>query len=281
MQIVSTLVWAALGQSVLANTRQYAPLNAPRRAENAKRLPQQSEVLSCSETYGPGSMACGKPDLRLCFNPTAGESCCGVDGGFCEAGFHCAPVPSFCCKDGEDLETCARNAGFALPTEYSAWPISESVTSSASVSAVTLIADHSTLSSNGTVHSFSPITAAATTATIDCDDEDLTTSFREQVLPALTSSTTYVAPATTSHVAAAATDDEYTFSFEPAPTIAQVQPTTNYTLPIITPVPQPSTTVKPIVAIAGAPSGARPPSAGGAGWSYVLAVGAVMVVMAF
>ncbi|KAI8961863.1 hypothetical protein F5Y11DRAFT_348074 [Daldinia sp. FL1419] len=38
-----------------------------------------------------------------------------ADNGFCDSGKYCAPVAGYCCLEGEDLETCARNAGFTLP----------------------------------------------------------------------------------------------------------------------------------------------------------------------
>ncbi|KAJ1331268.1 hypothetical protein MN608_04727 [Microdochium nivale] len=154
MQITSTLLlWAVLGQSVLAGVH-YAPLAAsPRqRSVHAERSPAEEEqILSCTETYGSGSMACGKPELKLCFNPGAGESCCGMDGGFCKAGWHCAPVPSYCCKDGEDLETCARNAGFQLPSVSAILGPDESVTATPSASSGNAITTTTTTSSASTL----------------------------------------------------------------------------------------------------------------------------------
>ena len=72
MQVTTALVLAAaLSQSVLADyNRDYAPLTIlSRRAAIAR----QEQALTCPETYGSGSMACGSSSLRLCFNPTAGE----------------------------------------------------------------------------------------------------------------------------------------------------------------------------------------------------------------
>ncbi|KAK3903080.1 hypothetical protein C8A05DRAFT_33194 [Staphylotrichum tortipilum] len=71
--------------------------------------------LSCEETYGTGWERCGDQTSRLCYSPAFGQSCCEVDNGHCGKGTWCAPVAGYCCLDGEDLETCARNAGFELP----------------------------------------------------------------------------------------------------------------------------------------------------------------------
>ncbi|KAI1213891.1 uncharacterized protein F4807DRAFT_204328 [Annulohypoxylon truncatum] len=77
------------------------------------------ETVTCEEMYGNGSQTCGGPDSTYCFNPTSGQSCCAADNGFCDAGKYCAPVGGYCCFEGEDLETCAKNAGFTLPASIS------------------------------------------------------------------------------------------------------------------------------------------------------------------
>ncbi|KAK3341149.1 hypothetical protein B0T25DRAFT_332224 [Lasiosphaeria hispida] len=107
------------------------------------RLPPnvRRHFMSCEETYGQGWNPCGNEVRRLracgmahnswcadvsvskqnstfCYNPNHGQSCCKVDNGYCDAGTHCAPVAGYCCIDGEDLETCAKNAGFELPARY-------------------------------------------------------------------------------------------------------------------------------------------------------------------
>ncbi|KAH6853391.1 hypothetical protein B0I37DRAFT_409564 [Chaetomium sp. MPI-CAGE-AT-0009] len=83
------------------------------------RLAQMSGVtrqyMSCRETYGEGWRTCGSWTSRSCYSPDLGHSCCNVDNNYCEAGTWCAPVAGYCCLDTEDLETCARNAGFELP----------------------------------------------------------------------------------------------------------------------------------------------------------------------
>ncbi|KAI1447692.1 hypothetical protein F5Y02DRAFT_351573 [Annulohypoxylon stygium] len=77
------------------------------------------EAMTCSEMYGKGSETCGGPDSTYCFNSSSGQSCCAADNGFCDAGKYCAPVGGYCCFEGEDLETCAKNAGFTLPASIS------------------------------------------------------------------------------------------------------------------------------------------------------------------
>ncbi|KAI2470011.1 hypothetical protein F4781DRAFT_430748 [Annulohypoxylon bovei var. microspora] len=77
------------------------------------------EAVSCEQAYGNGSQPCGGPESTYCFNPSSGQTCCAADNGFCDAGKYCAPVGGYCCFEGEDLATCARNAGFTLPASIS------------------------------------------------------------------------------------------------------------------------------------------------------------------
>ncbi|KAI0843025.1 hypothetical protein F5Y06DRAFT_292013 [Hypoxylon sp. FL0890] len=73
------------------------------------------ETVTCEQTYGNGSQPCGGAESTFCFNPSNGQSCCATDSGFCGSGKYCAPVAGYCCLEGEDLATCAQNAGFTLP----------------------------------------------------------------------------------------------------------------------------------------------------------------------
>ncbi|KAK0747906.1 hypothetical protein B0T21DRAFT_253930, partial [Apiosordaria backusii] len=78
-------------------------------------IPKSDQLMSCERTYGAGWETCGGESSRFCFSPELGQSCCAVDYGYCERGTWCAPVAGYCCLDSEDLETCARNAGFEIP----------------------------------------------------------------------------------------------------------------------------------------------------------------------
>ncbi|KAI2602010.1 hypothetical protein GGR54DRAFT_556232 [Hypoxylon sp. NC1633] len=77
------------------------------------------QTTTCDQTYGAGAQLCGDSGSAFCFNPSLGQSCCATDSGFCDAGKYCAPVAGYCCLEGEDLATCAQNAGFALPNSAS------------------------------------------------------------------------------------------------------------------------------------------------------------------
>ncbi|KAB5580706.1 hypothetical protein GE09DRAFT_448498 [Coniochaeta sp. 2T2.1] len=74
------------------------------------------QLLTCEQTYGADWIQCGDAESTYCFNPREGQTCCAQDAGYCDAGTWCAPVPGFCCLDGEDVATCAVEAGFELPT---------------------------------------------------------------------------------------------------------------------------------------------------------------------
>ncbi|KAK4231784.1 hypothetical protein QBC38DRAFT_439797 [Podospora fimiseda] len=85
---------------------------------SAPSTEKDHRFMSCEETYGEDWIVCGGArSSRSCFNPTMGQSCCAVDNGYCEEGTWCAPVAGYCCLDSEDLETCAKNAGFELPAD--------------------------------------------------------------------------------------------------------------------------------------------------------------------
>ncbi|KAI0512455.1 hypothetical protein F5B22DRAFT_648559 [Xylaria bambusicola] len=77
---------------------------------------RRRQVMTCEKTYGAGSLPCGGEESTWCFNPELGQTCCKLDGGFCNAGSYCAPVAGYCCFDDEDLATCAKRAGFDLPS---------------------------------------------------------------------------------------------------------------------------------------------------------------------
>ncbi|KAK4461247.1 hypothetical protein QBC42DRAFT_330250 [Cladorrhinum samala] len=79
---------------------------------------RHGQSMSCEETYGEDWTVCGDViSSRFCYNPFMEQSCCAVDNGYCEEGTWCAPVAGYCCLDSEDLETCARNAGFDIPQD--------------------------------------------------------------------------------------------------------------------------------------------------------------------
>ncbi|KAI0101669.1 hypothetical protein GGR51DRAFT_563359 [Nemania sp. FL0031] len=90
---------------------------------------RKRQLQTCDETYGNGSIPCGGQDSTWCFNPSIGQTCCPLDRGFCSSGSYCAPVAGYCCFEGEDLVTCARNAGFDLPQSGIATPDSSTATS--------------------------------------------------------------------------------------------------------------------------------------------------------
>ncbi|KAI0555199.1 hypothetical protein F4679DRAFT_578586 [Xylaria curta] len=87
-------------------TENYSPISVP----SPKR-----QLMSCEYTYGNGSIPCGGPESTWCYNPGQGQTCC-QDSGFCDSGSYCAPVAGYCCLEDEDLATCAKNAGFNLPS---------------------------------------------------------------------------------------------------------------------------------------------------------------------
>ncbi|KAI3329441.1 hypothetical protein HD806DRAFT_530832 [Xylariaceae sp. AK1471] len=102
----SLLLLPAFGLLAQA-TESYSPVSA---------LSRRRQLMTCGQTYGNGSIPCGGPQSTLCFNPGLGQTCCDVDRGFCGSGSYCAPVAGYCCLEGEDLTTCAENAGFDLPS---------------------------------------------------------------------------------------------------------------------------------------------------------------------
>ncbi|KAI0818062.1 hypothetical protein GGR55DRAFT_54641 [Xylaria sp. FL0064] len=110
----SLLLLPAFGLLAQA-TEGYSPLSMPSR---------RRQLMTCDQTYGNGSIPCGEPERQLCYNPGLGQTCCKLDGGFCNEGSYCAPVAGYCCLKDEDLPECAERAGFQLPNaavnDYSA-----------------------------------------------------------------------------------------------------------------------------------------------------------------
>ncbi|KAK6842134.1 hypothetical protein PG990_005874 [Apiospora arundinis] len=95
----------------------------------------QRQLISCEQTYGTGALNCGGESSRFCFKPNIGQTCC-PDSGYCDKGFYCAPVAKYCCAEGEDLATCARNAGFVLPASLACSTAKYANTSPASATSV-------------------------------------------------------------------------------------------------------------------------------------------------
>ncbi|KAI1356841.1 hypothetical protein F5Y01DRAFT_309386 [Xylaria sp. FL0043] len=114
MLYLSLLLLPAFGLLAQA-TEGYSPLSMPSR---------RRQLMTCDQTYGNGSTPCGEPERQLCYNPGLGQTCCKLDGGFCNEGSYCAPVAGYCCLEDEDLTECAERAGFELPNaavnDYSA-----------------------------------------------------------------------------------------------------------------------------------------------------------------
>ncbi|KAI1083300.1 hypothetical protein F5B20DRAFT_577682 [Whalleya microplaca] len=100
------LLSPSIGLFVFANEK-YAPVSV---------IQHKRQAATCETTYGAGSKQCGGSDSTFCYNPDQGQTCCAKDSGFCDAGKYCAPVAGYCCHEGEDLATCAKNAGFVLPS---------------------------------------------------------------------------------------------------------------------------------------------------------------------
>ncbi|KAK8056100.1 hypothetical protein PG993_001327 [Apiospora rasikravindrae] len=155
----------------------------------------QRQVTSCEQIYGAGAQFCGGASSRFCFNPDIGQSCC-PDNGYCDKGFYCAPVAKYCCAEGEDLATCARNAGFVLPASLACStaafasasptgvteittslsqsptdvPPSSDIVSTSSVTSVQTSSDQSTTLPGTTRGSF---TAAPTSISVDAGNFDV------------------------------------------------------------------------------------------------------------
>ncbi|KAI1420622.1 hypothetical protein F5Y12DRAFT_719378 [Xylaria sp. FL1777] len=87
-------------------TESYSPLSTSSR---------RRQLATCDQTYGNGSIPCGGLESTWCFNPNLGQTCCQLDGGFCNDGSYCAPVAGYCCLEDEDVAACAERAGFDLP----------------------------------------------------------------------------------------------------------------------------------------------------------------------
>ncbi|KAI0136588.1 hypothetical protein BJ170DRAFT_710639 [Xylariales sp. AK1849] len=152
---------ACFGLLVLAGEHyaleQYAPIST---AHIHNR-----QLATCNQTYGAGSELCGGADSTFCYNPTVGQTCCTGDRGFCGKGSYCAPVDGYCCFEGEDLTSCAQDAGFTLPAGL---VTSGSTANAAPTKVNTGVAPTDVASTNiGIVTPFlpSPTNASATTHT--------------------------------------------------------------------------------------------------------------------
>jgi len=83
---------------------------------------------TCAEAFGPNYVQCGTDND--CYDPTAKESCCS-EGYPCPADSFCLTA-GYCCPDGMDPATCAKEHGVTLPasTGYSSSTAYSSASSS-------------------------------------------------------------------------------------------------------------------------------------------------------
>ncbi|CAJ2500989.1 Uu.00g038420.m01.CDS01 [Anthostomella pinea] len=127
------------------NPEHYAPVAV---ASNHKR-----QAMTCEQTYGPETQQCGGVTSTFCYDPSIGQTCCPLDNGFCDEGEYCAPVAGYCCLEGEDLPTCAENAGFVLPGSASISP----------TTSVSMFDDATTIAPDPTVSPFLNVPPTSTT----------------------------------------------------------------------------------------------------------------------
>ncbi|KAE9970035.1 hypothetical protein EG328_006501 [Venturia inaequalis] len=66
---------------------------------------------TCTDAFGPGYTMCRQETdkvNRLCYNPTAGQTCCSSSWA-CPNGSGCSATSagSYCCPNGQDAKSCA------------------------------------------------------------------------------------------------------------------------------------------------------------------------------
>ncbi|KAF1990215.1 hypothetical protein K402DRAFT_451217 [Aulographum hederae CBS 113979] len=74
---------------------------------------------TCADAFGDGYVTCREQTdtaNRLCYNPDMGETCCSTQWA-CPAQSFCLVDP-YCCPNGSDPETCARDFGVSLPSSF-------------------------------------------------------------------------------------------------------------------------------------------------------------------
>jgi hypothetical protein len=74
---------------------------------------------TCAAAFGAGYETCReKTDSknRLCYNPTAGQTCCSATWA-CPNGSFCLVDP-YCCPNGSDPKTCAADNGVSISSDF-------------------------------------------------------------------------------------------------------------------------------------------------------------------
>jgi hypothetical protein len=104
-----TLASLLLGSAVALNNLKVRQGDAPDEAFK----PGSSSALgaTCEDAWGAGFISCGTGNE--CYNPALGESCC-QDTYACGTGSFCL-TDGWCCPDGIDPETCAKNNDVPWP----------------------------------------------------------------------------------------------------------------------------------------------------------------------
>ncbi|TLD35556.1 putative D-lactate dehydrogenase [Venturia nashicola] len=124
---------------------------------------------TCADAFGSGYTMCREHTAtlnRLCYNPTAGQTCCSSSWA-CPNGSGCSATSagSYCCPNGQDAKSCAAAKAVSSSTSSSSSASKTKISSSAVPTAYNYAVPPSYSVKNITSSSASKVATIAATAT--------------------------------------------------------------------------------------------------------------------
>ncbi|QDS68878.1 hypothetical protein FKW77_007606 [Venturia effusa] len=126
---------------------------------------------TCADAFGSGYIMCREQTdtlNRLCYDPTAGQTCCSSSWA-CPEGSGCSAtsVGNYCCPNGQDAKSCAAAnvISSSSPTSDYSSPTSSSAFRAQMASSATPIAYNHTVPSSHSVKNVTSAVKIAATAT--------------------------------------------------------------------------------------------------------------------
>ncbi|PGH16729.1 hypothetical protein AJ79_01602 [Helicocarpus griseus UAMH5409] len=109
--LLTTSAFAAEWTRVDISTDTLRSVRARQEGDSFKPGQTSNFGQSCEDAFGGGYVQCGTG--TVCYNPTAGQPCCSGKYA-CPSDAFCLTA-GYCCPDGLDPETCAKQFGVSVP----------------------------------------------------------------------------------------------------------------------------------------------------------------------
>lgn len=134
---------------------------------------------TCADAFGTGYVTCREKNAnqnRLCYNPSAGQSCCNAQTA-CPSGGYCAPDGSGrCCAAGTSVDACLGIKSSSSSSSSTTWSSYSGWASSTSSSSSSKMTSSSTIKHNSTTKYWGTATSKMLVVSTDCPENKTTSA---------------------------------------------------------------------------------------------------------